>query len=365
MTNTPHASSAEQPTSLDALFPGDSELAALMRATDWSRTALGSPQTWPQSLRTIVRMLLTSRYQMWMGWGPQLHFFYNDAYRPTLGAKHPDALGRPTRELWAEIWGDIGPRIQHVLDTGEATWDDGLLLLLERNGYPEETYHTFSYSPLFDDAGAIGGMLSVVMEETERVISERRLALIRELSSHLATAKTVDAVMRAIERACPVADRDLPFTLTYLFDEDMRTATLAARTGDWVDGSAADAAALDLTSPGLWPIGDAIRAGAGVVFEPLPDGIEWPRAPARPSSRRSPNTGSRARRACSSPASTRIDRAIAPTAAFSTCSSDRSPPAWATRARTNRRSAAPKRWPRSTGPRRCSSRTSATNSVRR
>ncbi len=279
MTNESHASSAEQPTSLDALFPGDSELAALMRATAWSRTALGSPQIWPQSLRTIVRMLLTSRYQMWMGWGPQLHFFYNDAYRPTLGAKHPDALGRPTRELWAEIWGDIGPRIQHVLDTGEATWDDGLLLLLERNGYPEETYHTFSYSPLFDDAGAIGGMLSVVMEETERVISERRLALIRELSSHLATAKTVDAVMSAIERACPVAARDLPFTLTYLFDDAMRTATLAARTGDWIDGSAATAAVLDLTLPAMWPIAEALRTGGGVVFEPLPTGVEWPRGP--------------------------------------------------------------------------------------
>jgi hypothetical protein len=92
-------------------------------------------------------MLLSSRYQMWMGWGPDLRFFYNDAYRPTLGAKHPRSLGMPTRELWSEIWGAIGARITHVLTTGEATWDEGLLLLLERNGYPEETYHTFSYSP--------------------------------------------------------------------------------------------------------------------------------------------------------------------------------------------------------------------------
>ena len=107
-----------------------------------------------------------------------------------VGIKHPQSLGAPTRELWAEIWHDIGPRIQHVLDTGEATWDEALLLMLERNGYPEETYHTFSYSPMPDDAGGIGGMLSVVTEETERVISERRLALIRELSSRLAIART-------------------------------------------------------------------------------------------------------------------------------------------------------------------------------
>ena len=277
-TNRLDTSGGEPPLSLRALFPGDSELASLMRATDWSRTALGAPQTWPQSLRTMVRMLLTSRYQMWMGWGPQLHFFYNDAYRPTLGSKHPESLGKPTRELWAEIWSDIGPRIQQVLDTGEATWDDGLLLLLERSGYPEETYHTFSYSPLFDDAGAIGGMLSVVMEETERVISERRLALVRELSSRLATAKTVGAVMNALEQACPVASRDLPFTLTYLFDEAMQTATLVARTGGWTDGTAAPPV-LDLGVSGLWPIADAVGAGAAVVVEPLPEGVGWPRGP--------------------------------------------------------------------------------------
>ena len=142
MTRIHDTPPADQARSLRALFPGESEVALLMRATDWSRTALGPPLTWPHGLRTMVRMLLTSRYQMWMGWGPQLHFFYNDAYRPTLGSKHPDSLGKPTRELWAEIWDDIGPRIQHVLDTGEATWDEALLLLLERNGYPEETYHT-------------------------------------------------------------------------------------------------------------------------------------------------------------------------------------------------------------------------------
>jgi CheY-like chemotaxis protein len=91
---------------------------------------------------------------MWMGWGPELTFFYNDAYaRMTLGAKHPWALGRAAREVWSEIWADIAPRIEHVLATGEATWDECLLLFLERSGFPEETYHTFSYSPLHDDDG--------------------------------------------------------------------------------------------------------------------------------------------------------------------------------------------------------------------
>src|SRR5262245_38764769 len=128
-------------------------MAALMRGKDWSTSPLGPTEGWPQSLRTVVRVLLTSRFAMWMGWGPDLTFFYNDAYRAmTLGAKHPWALGRPAREVWAEIWPDIGSRVTSVLHDGRATWDDRLMLFLERSGYPEETYHTFSYSPVTDDA---------------------------------------------------------------------------------------------------------------------------------------------------------------------------------------------------------------------
>ena len=132
----------------DDLFPGRSEMAGLMRAKEWSTTSLGAIDTWPQSLRTIVRVLLTSRFAMWMGWGTELTFFYNDAYGAmSLGAKHPWALGRPSREVWAEIWPEIGPRIERVLQTGEATWDEDLRLFLQRSGYSEETYHTFSVQP--------------------------------------------------------------------------------------------------------------------------------------------------------------------------------------------------------------------------
>src|SRR5262245_18943235 len=106
---------------------GGGEMGALMRAKDWNRTALGHHDGWPQSLKAVIRIMLDSRYAMWMAWGDELNFFYNDAYRPTLGTKHPWALGPSAREVWAEIWGDIGPRIDHVLKQGEATWDEGLL----------------------------------------------------------------------------------------------------------------------------------------------------------------------------------------------------------------------------------------------
>src|SRR5471030_2515612 len=117
------------------IFAGGGETGALMRALEWSRTPLGPVQTWPQSLRTVVRILLTSRYAMWMAWGPELTFFCNDAYKPTLGAKESWALGSRSDKVWEEIWPDIGPRIDRVLTTGEATWDEGLLLFLERSGY--------------------------------------------------------------------------------------------------------------------------------------------------------------------------------------------------------------------------------------
>ena len=130
---------------MDKLFEGGGEVGALLREHAWSSDLLGQSEQWPQSLRTVIRIMLTSRYAMWAGWGPDLAFLYNDAYaHMSLGAKHPWALGRPAHEVWAEIWPQIWPRIEQVLTTGEATWDEGLMLFLERNGYPEDTYHTFS-----------------------------------------------------------------------------------------------------------------------------------------------------------------------------------------------------------------------------
>ena len=132
---------------------------------------------------------------MWMAWGPGLTFLCNDAYRrDTLGQKYPWALGRPAREVWAEIWTEIGPRIQTVLSTGQATWDEALMLILERSGYREETYHTFSYSPLANDDGVIAGMLCVVSEDTKRVIGERRMATLRELGSASSGVREEDDV---------------------------------------------------------------------------------------------------------------------------------------------------------------------------
>jgi len=233
------------------------ELAALVRNHDWSTTPLGPAREWPQSLRTVVQILLTSRYAMWMGWGPELTFLYNDAYRPTLGIKHPWALGTRADRVWAEIWHDIGPRIESVLRTEQAAYEEGLLLFLERSGFPEETYHTFSYSPLHDDGGQVNGMLCVVTEETERVISERRMATLRDLAAGLAAAGTEAEVLSAVREQLGRNTKDVPFSLTYLFDAHGR-ALLAAETGI-SQGHPAACAVLENGADAPWPAGTLLQ----------------------------------------------------------------------------------------------------------
>ena len=229
MDRTAQHSSAQQPDPL-GFFAGDSVMAARMRALDWPSTPLGDPLHWPQSLKSVVRIMLTSRYAMWMAWGPQLTFFCNDAYSPTLGVKQAWALGAPASRVWAEIWPSIGPLIEQVMHTGEASWNEDLLLFLERSGAPEETYHTFSYSALADDDGAVRGMFCVVTEETRRVIGQRRMDTLRELTADLNATSQEAEVIQALVRNLGANQKDLPFTLTYLFDEH-GTAHLAGATG--------------------------------------------------------------------------------------------------------------------------------------
>src|SRR4051794_5019098 len=271
---------AEGPAvAVDPLFANAGELGAAMAARDWRNYSVGAPGSWPSTLRNAVRMMLTSRFSMWAAWGQDLTFFYNDAYRrDTLQAKHPWALGRPAQEVWAEIWHDIGPRIRSVLDTGIATWDEDLLLFLERSGYQEETYHTFSYSPLGGEDGAAEGMLCVVAETTERVVGERRMANLRDLAAAVATTRTEDDVLSAVVEQLGRNLADLPFSLTYVFDET-GTARLAGATGI-AAGAAAAPSSLGPDEPNpAWPVA-GLRAGEEVLVEGLPN--RFPALPTGP-----------------------------------------------------------------------------------
>jgi hypothetical protein len=193
-----------------AVFRASGRLGQDLLAVDWGSTPLGPTHHWPQSLKTVVGILLSSRFSMWMAWGPDLTFLCNDAYRrDTLGKKYPWALGRPAREVWAEIWPDIGPRIETVLRTGTATWDEALLLFSERSGCVEETYHTFSYSPLTDDGGRVVGMLCVVSEDTHGVISQRRMTTLRDLASEPSTIRTEAEVFEVLVRQLQLSAEEL------------------------------------------------------------------------------------------------------------------------------------------------------------
>ncbi len=153
---------------------GGGDMGALMRRHDWSASPLGDPSAWPQSLRSIVGLLLNSKFPMFAAWGPDLAFLYNDGYVPIFGAKHPRALGLPFRDVWSEIWADIEPLVAKAL-AGEATFHENLHLVMERNGYPEDTWYTFSYSPVRDESGAVAGMFCACQETTNQVLAERRL----------------------------------------------------------------------------------------------------------------------------------------------------------------------------------------------
>ncbi len=266
------------------VFRADQEIGCDLSAVDWAATPLGPVEGWPQSLRTAVNILLSSRFAMWMAWGPDLTFFCNAAYRrDTLGTKYPWALGRPAREVWAEIWADIGPRIEQVLSTGEATWDESLMLLVERSGYREESYHTFSYSPLRDDASAVVGMLCVVSEDTERAVAERRMTTLRELGSDPTVVRSERQMLDFAARQLSRNPYDLPFTLTYLFGDD-GDAQLAGISGI-APGHPAAPETLPTSGATMWPVEKAAQ-GASELIEldglslDLPTGA-WREPPAQ------------------------------------------------------------------------------------
>ncbi len=176
-------------------FQDGGELGALMRSHDWSATPLGSPGQWPQSLKALIATLLQCQLPMYVAWGEGLTGFYNDAYRPILGNKHPAALGRPTHETWDEIWPTISPMWKEVLDGKPIGFDD-FKLTIERFGYPEDCYFNFSYSPVKDDDGRIRGVLVTFAETTARVLNERRLKFLDDLSQTVRHLSDAHEVMR-------------------------------------------------------------------------------------------------------------------------------------------------------------------------
>ena len=166
-------------------FPLDgSGMGALIRALDWSKTSLGPISAWPAHLKATISLMLPAQAQIVLFWGPEFVALYNSAYAPTIGDKHPRALGRPARENWAELWGDLEPLLRRVRETGETVFAKDRPFYIERHGYPENVYFDISYSPVRDEAGEVGGVLCIVSETTERVVAQERQRLLLRETNH-------------------------------------------------------------------------------------------------------------------------------------------------------------------------------------
>jgi PAS domain S-box-containing protein len=229
-------------------------MGARIRAFDWSSTPLGPIAEWPTSLREAVSLCLHSRFQLAIYWGPQLILLYNDAERDVLGALHPRVLGRPAAEVLADVWDVVGPMLHGVLATGEATWSVDQALRLNRNGFVEDAFFTYSYSPILE-GGDVGGVLLVTFETTDRVLAERGLRTLRELAAETAKARNTDDVCVRAANVFAGNQSDLPFSLLFLTEPDGRPR-LCATTGV--------ACAPD---PDLWPLREVATARRAELVE--------------------------------------------------------------------------------------------------
>lgn len=216
-------------TTPKGFLDGGGDMGGRIRSYDWSRTPLGDPAEWPQSLKTALGILLNSGYPMYIAWGERFTQFYNDAYRPILGStKHPAALGRSTDETFAEIWDFIGPMFRGVMRTATASTFIDQLLPLDRHGYVEECYFTFSYSAIPREDGGVGGVFVTVLETTDRMLRERRLRTLRDLANMSGRSTAAEICADAAELLAR-NPHDVPFAL--LYRPEAEEAVLLGHTG--------------------------------------------------------------------------------------------------------------------------------------
>ena len=235
---------------------GDGEVATSMRHHQWSSSQLGEPEQWPQSLRAIVTLMLSSKFPMFVAWGPELELLYNDAYSEILGAKHPQALGSRFRDIWSEIWTDISPLIDAAL-AGRSTYREDLPLVMNRKGFDEQTWFTFSYSPARDDAGRIAGMFCACVETTAVVLAGRRQAFRNEIEDRLRDVASPDGVTSI---AAEMLGRELGVSRVGYGEIDP-TESLVIVERDWTDGAAASVAGTHRLNDFGPPIIAELKAG--------------------------------------------------------------------------------------------------------
>ena len=241
-----------------------------LAACDWAGTELGSPAKWTEGLRIALGICLASRFPIVIFWGSDLALIYNSAYLPILGDKHPASLGRPAREVWSEIWDPIGSMLHGVLDTGLATWSEDQLFLINRSGYLEEGYFTFTYGPIREPSGTVGGVFCAVHETTASVLAGRRLRMLGELAERAGSARTAEEAAVLAAAVIETNVRDVPVAAIYFLDGPANEFRLVADAG------------LESVAPRVFEVGDAdppwpvalvLDQHAPSVLDQLPSGM--------------------------------------------------------------------------------------------
>ena len=260
-------SQSNMPTPAEDTHPflsGGGEMGRLIRSIDWSGTPLGPVESWPQSLRTTINICLASDLPICVIWGPGLVQIYNDGYRVICGGKHPRSMGLNFPECWKEAWPVIGDAHDSAL-TGDTAFLESQHIFLERHGYLEECFFTFSFSPIRDEAGRVGGLFHPVIEMTAKMLGERRTRALRDLVVRTSKAKSVSEALALSALALAEYDLDLPFVLIYALDPDAQLARLVGRTG-LVANTAASPDTVDVGASGqsIWPVEEAVRSGSAV-----------------------------------------------------------------------------------------------------
>jgi signal transduction histidine kinase/FixJ family two-component response regulator len=261
---------------------GGGEMGRLIREFDWSGHSLGKPEDWPRSLKTAVSLILNSQHPMWIGWGPEMSFLYNDAYLHVLGlAKHPKSLGRPAAEVWAEIWDVCGPLADKVFQQGEPSFVDDVRLFMHRGDYLEETYYSFSYSPIRDESGEVGGLFCPSNDVTPKVLGARRLRTLSELAGGPYGGQSTDAACAIIAKELKNNPSDVPFALLYVANAEGSQAFLKQTIGIENGGELLSPRVVDLkggnSQNAVWPLAEVFlerttRRVSVARFDAIPRG---------------------------------------------------------------------------------------------
>ena len=254
-----------------------------IRSKDWAAGPLGPVESWPQSLRTTVSLCLASNFPINLIWGPQHIQIYNDGYRPICGGKHPKSLGEDYTKTWASAWDSLGEAFDCAL-AGETSFLENQRMFLDRLGYLEETFFTFSLSPIRDETGEVGGLFHPVTETTAQMLSQRRTRALQDSGSHAGQSKNISEACKLAVTALGHYQFDLPFLLVYLLNENGKFALLTA-SAHLDRGTTASPEEIEMGGSSPWPFEEVLHTGTvatvtrlSAVFGPLNCG-PYPESP--------------------------------------------------------------------------------------